>query len=407
MLSNEDNDLLTRTCGDAPMGRMMRKFWWIPVAISDTLEPDGTPQRVQLFGERYVVFRATNGKVGVFDELCPHRGASLALARNEENSLTCIYHGWKFHVDGKTVAVPTQPKNEADFCKRVPLRHFPVREEAGIVWTWLGEEGTPPEFHKFECMGLPKDQVVITKQRVNANWLQGVETTMDSAHLGVLHQTSVRALGGDIVKSASNKAPVYHVETKPYGFRYASVRDLPDQNAYVRTNSFVMPWFGIVAAPTNEEVGGNVFFSIPIDDENIYYWNILYSMEGPISWQPHMNFTDPNDWPPRPPKGPDENWGQDRALMKRGHFTGFPQHIFTEDFAVIESMGPIQNRVREFLSSGDGAIVQVRRCLFAAVKEFMDGKTPSLANHAAIPYEKIKPISSSYPVGDEGWRQTL
>ena len=83
MLSREDNELLTRVSGDAPMGQMIRQHWWVPAGLSAKLEADGAPVRVRLFGSNYVAFRATDGTVGFFDEACPHRGASLALAPNE------------------------------------------------------------------------------------------------------------------------------------------------------------------------------------------------------------------------------------------------------------------------------------------------------------------------------------
>src|SRR5690606_31204291 len=105
-MTKDENDLLTRVSNGAPMGEMIKQNFWIPAALSEKLEADGTPLRVRLFGENYVAFRATNGQVGFFDEACPHRGASLALAHNEDNALTCIFHGWKFRVDGVTVAAP-------------------------------------------------------------------------------------------------------------------------------------------------------------------------------------------------------------------------------------------------------------------------------------------------------------
>lgn len=273
MLSKEENDLLTRVSNGAPMGEMIKQNWWIPAALSEKLVADGKPLRVQLFGEPFVAFRATNGKVGFFEEGCPHRRASLALGRNEDNSLRCIYHGWKFHVDGMTVAVPTQPNNEAEYCKHVPLVHYPVREEAGMIWVWLGKGDTPPAFPELPVVGLPRENFTVFRQKVNANWLQGVETTMDSAHLGVLHQSWLVGFG-DIEFSSANMAPVYHIAQKPYGFRYAAVRALQDGRSYVRTNSFVMPWYGIVSPNQTDIKGGSMFFSVPIDDENIYYYQI-------------------------------------------------------------------------------------------------------------------------------------
>lgn len=406
MLSREDNELLTRVSGDAPMGRMIRQHWWIPAGLSEKLVPDGAPARVRLFGSNYVAFRATDGKVGFFDEACPHRGASLALARNEDNALRCIYHGWKFRVDGVTVAVPTQPNNEAEYCKHVPLKHYPVREEAGVFWVWLGKGAQPPAFQDFAFSGLRPEQVLAFRQKVHANWLQGVETTMDSAHLGVLHQTWLRGMGGDIQMSSDNMAPVYHVEPKPYGFRYASVRALADGKSYVRTNSFVLPWYGVVAPGRADSRSGNFFFSVPIDDEHIWYWNIVYNLDGPVEMNPLLEYEDPDSWPPGPPGPPEQNWGQNRELMKQGHFTGFPQALGTEDFAVIESMGPISDRTVEFLGAGDGAVVQVRRCLLGAVKEFQQGLTPSFARHEQIAYPEILPLSAVFD-GNARWKDML
>lgn len=405
MLTKEENDLLTRVCGDAPMGRMMRQHWWIPAALSDKLEADGKPLRVRLFGENYVAFRATGGKVGFFDEACPHRGASLALGRNEDNALRCIYHGWKFSVEGVTVAVPTQPANEAKYCKHVPLRHYPVREEGGIVWVWLGQGDKPPAFPELPFVGLPRENFVVFRQQVHANWLQGVETTMDSAHLGVLHQSWLKGFG-DIELSSANMAPVYHLAPKPFGFRYAAVRALKDERAYVRTNSFVMPWYGIVSPNQTDVKGGSIFFSVPVDDEHIWYWQMTYRSDEKLVPNKTHHYLDADDWPPLPPGPPEDNWGQDREAMKNGHFTGFTQMLGTEDFAVIMSMGPISDRTKEYLGAGDGAVLAVRRCLRSALAEFMDGQVPVLARHEQIDYLQTPPISAVV-AGDADWRAML
>jgi phenylpropionate dioxygenase-like ring-hydroxylating dioxygenase large terminal subunit len=405
MLSKEDNALLTRVSNGAPMGQMLKQNWWIPAALSDKLEADGKPLRVKLFGEQYVAFRATNGKVGFFDEACPHRGASLAIGRNQDNALRCIYHGWKFNVDGVTVAVPTQPNNEAEYCKHVPLKHYPVREEGGIVWVWLGVGETPPVFPELPFVGLPRENFVVFRQKVNANWLQGVETTMDSAHLGVLHQSWLVGFG-DIEFSSENMAPVYHIAQKPFGFRYAAVRGLKEGRSYVRTNSFVMPWFGIVSPNKSDTQGGSIFFSVPIDDENIYYWQMTYRVNEKLVPNKTHLYEDPDSWPPLPPGPPEDNWGQDREAMKQGHFTGFTQMLGTEDFAVMMSMGPVVDRSKEYLGAGDGAVLAVRRCLLKAVREFMDNSVPTLARHEEIDYGAAGPISGVFK-DDTEWRALL
>ena len=125
------------------MGALMREHYWIPAALPAQLVADGAPVRVRLLGRDYVAFRATDGRIGFFDEGCPHRGTSLVLARNEECGLRCIFHGWKIDVAGTVVDVPTHSPNPEAFAAKVPVAHYPTHEGGGIVWVWLGSGGRP------------------------------------------------------------------------------------------------------------------------------------------------------------------------------------------------------------------------------------------------------------------------
>ena len=112
MLSREDNERLTRVGPGTPMGELMRRYW-IPAAFSHQIaKPDWPPVRVKLMGERLVAFRDTQGRVGLLDERCPHRTASLFFGRNEECGLRCVYHGWKFDIDGNCVDLPSEPQRQ-------------------------------------------------------------------------------------------------------------------------------------------------------------------------------------------------------------------------------------------------------------------------------------------------------
>ncbi|MQG76779.1 MAG: Rieske 2Fe-2S domain-containing protein, partial [SAR202 cluster bacterium] len=93
MLTTEDNDLLTRVGPGTPMGALLRQFWTPFLPSADLPEKDGPPKRVRLLAEDLVVFRDTNGNVGLVEENCPHRGASLFFGRNEFGGLACNYHG--------------------------------------------------------------------------------------------------------------------------------------------------------------------------------------------------------------------------------------------------------------------------------------------------------------------------
>ncbi len=84
-MTREENELLTGTGPGTPMGQVMRRYW-VPVSLSSELpEANGAPVRVSLLGEKLVAFRDTQGRIGLLEEFCAHRRASLFLGRNEES----------------------------------------------------------------------------------------------------------------------------------------------------------------------------------------------------------------------------------------------------------------------------------------------------------------------------------
>ena len=180
MLTTAENELLCRVEGDAPMGRLMRRHW-IPAALSEQLrEPDGTPVRLRLLGEDLVAFRDTQGRLGVLGESCPHRKASLALGRNEECGLRCLYHGWKFDVDGNVLEMPSEPPRRLP--QKVKHKAYPVREAGGFVWVYMGPADKMPEFEASPWAPTPDAKVSIVRMDVYCNWAQIMEGQIDSAH---------------------------------------------------------------------------------------------------------------------------------------------------------------------------------------------------------------------------------
>src|SRR5579864_3528080 len=140
MLSKEENELITRTGPGTPMGNVFREYW-LPAMLSRELpSPDCDPVRVMLLGEKLIAFRDTNVQVGLLQNHCPHRGASLFFGRNEEGGLRCVYHGWKFSHDGTCVDMPNEPA-ESDFRTKVQATAYPCQEFGGLIWAFMG----PPE----------------------------------------------------------------------------------------------------------------------------------------------------------------------------------------------------------------------------------------------------------------------
>lgn len=392
---------MTRVTGDAPMARLLRENYWFPFTLSEGLKPDGKPERVRLLGENYVAFRATDGRVGFFLEGCPHRGASLALARNEDNALRCIFHGWKYSVDGRCVEAPTQHEHHDEFCRTVPLRAHPVREAAGLVWVWLGE-GPPQRFPDFEFTKLDGDRVRSTRQVLKFNWVQSLEGLVDSAHVSILHSDWLEKADptgrSSLASAGLDTAPVYEIEDKPGGFRYAAIRRAGAASNYIRVTEFTAPWYCFIPFST-----GNCVISVPIDDENTFLFFVMYNVDGPVPASAYGPTATPMDFPPYLRAGPEDHWGQDRDIMMRGSFSGFREHLMHEDFAVAESQGRIADRSREFLNPGDRAIMHLRRLLLDTVKGFASGQQPSVIRHEAIPYPTIRAAAEVLPNSTE-WR---
>src|SRR2546427_6239395 len=181
MLSREENEMLTRTGPGTPMGELLRRFW-LPALLPDELPtPDGPPVRLRLLSEDLVAFRDSDGRVGVLDGHCAHRGASLFFGRNEECGIRCVYHGWKFDVSGRCVDMPNEPA-ESTFKDKVRARAYPCRDVNGVLWTYMGPRAEAPAFAAFEVNTLPADHVYPPLMMLEeCNWVQALAGDIDSS----------------------------------------------------------------------------------------------------------------------------------------------------------------------------------------------------------------------------------
>jgi nitrite reductase/ring-hydroxylating ferredoxin subunit len=383
MLTRSENDLLARVEGAAPMGRLMRKHYWLPFALSSHLEPAGAPLPVRLLGENYVAFRAEDGRVGFLDEHCPHRRASLVLGRVEGNGVRCIYHGWKIDVAGCVVEAPTQRVGAEQFAARVAVAHYPVQEAGGLAWVWLGG-GDAPAFPELPFAGEHEDNSYWCVSRIPCNWLQGVEGTIDSAHVGMLHRTwmSETAKLDDYanIGLALAELPSYETRSTSYGMRAAALRKAGDGHTYVRITEHLTPLVTVVPVGRAQPRDGSMFALCPEDDTHhlLFYG---YFSDKPTRPPQELGGAAP-DFVPDPHDftalrgSREDRWGQDRELMEAGHFTGFGRTLLEEDAVVQTSMGPIVDRSKENLSSSDVAVTHNRRILLDALRAAEEGDLP-------------------------------
>src|SRR5579871_232641 len=246
MVSKEENDLLTQVGPGTPLGEALRRYW-IPFLLPDEVgEPDGDPVRVRLLGENLVAFRDTEGRIGLLDEFCAHRGASLFYGRNERSGLCCIYHGWKYDSAGTVLETPNEPLPRV-YEGKLKLRAYPTREAGGAVWAYLGPPAHMPPFPAFPWN--TRRHVRAKKVWLDCNYLQSIEGGVDSSHVSILHRASVAVSQGQLVTRDS--APRIDMQDMPYGFRYAALREADDGQVYVRITPFMMPWYTIVPIPSD------------------------------------------------------------------------------------------------------------------------------------------------------------
>src|SRR5262245_62157724 len=270
MLSHDDNALLGRVGPGPAMGDLLRQYWIPALASSEVSEPDGPPVRVRLLGENLIGFRTTSGHVGLLQNHCPHRGASLFFGRNEADGLRCVYHGWKFDRTGACVDMPSEPP-ESDFKAKVCARAYPCVERNGVVFAYLGPRATPPPLPDLEPNLLASGEVVIQKVLRECNWFQALEGDIDTSHLGFL---PLGALKPENVRPGSfdyymlaDRAPRYEVADTEFGTTYGAYRPAEADTYYWRIAHFMFPFYTMI--PTGV-LGVQVLVRawVPVDDEH-------------------------------------------------------------------------------------------------------------------------------------------
>ena len=386
MLRKDVNELLTQTGPDAPMGQMFRKYW-IPALLAEELpENDCAPVRVKLLSERLIAFRDSDGKLGLMDEFCAHRGVSLWFGRNEEGGLRCPYHGWKYDTNGQCVDVPSEPK-DSGFCEKIKLQAYPLVKIGDILWTYMGPKEEQPPYPEFEFATVPSNQTFTSKRFQECNWLQAMEGGIDSSHVSFLHSGNLNT--DPLFKGArgnqyniADKMPFFEVVKHEGGLYVGARRNAEEGNYYWRITPWVMPCFTMVPPRGDHPIHGH--FWIPIDDENCWAWSFDYhptraltdvEMEALKAGKGvHCEYV-PGTYIPKANKTND--YLMDRQAQKEGRTYSGVEGIAIQDSSLQESMGPIVDRTKENLVSTDNGVIMARQMLRKAVTALRDkGVTP-------------------------------
>lgn len=416
MLSNQDNELMCRTGRGTAMGDAMRRFWLPVMQLSELPAAGGDPKTIEVLGENFIAWRDQQGRAGLYAEHCLHRGASLQLARAEGDGLRCIYHGWKFAVDGQVLDTP----NVADpkFKDRIKGRTHPMREAGGLLWAYLGPADKQPSFPTWPFMEQDDAHRINAMAVVNCNYVQVMEGLVDSSHLTVLHASGLAKTNGaelDFAKKTTHMqfdaSPAIEADETDFGFHYVAMRKAGDKRM-ARIASFASPCF--VANPN-----GDLWFAVvPVNDERCNFFHVWWNPEKAIGLEPlrtqQLAFVG-LDEPTLAKYGMTaatcdsdqtmswrNGYRQDRSLQRAGHFTGFDS--FTqEDAACSVSSGALRDRSQEMLSAADIAIARLYRSLLACAKAARDKQ-----EIPALQVEVRKAIGISAEIGlDQDWRTLL
>jgi phthalate 4,5-dioxygenase oxygenase subunit len=417
MLRKEQSDLLTQTGPGTPMGRMFRSYW-IPALLADELpEKDCPPVRVKLLSERLVAFRDTQGRYGLMDEFCAHRGVSLWFGRNEECGLRCAYHGWKYDVTGQCLEIPSEPE-ASRFAKKIKLRSYPLVERGGLLWTYMGPLEAQPPLPEWEFITVPRNQTFSSKRLQESNWLQAMEGGIDSSHVSFLHRGDLNtdplfkgAKGNEY--NLSDARPVFEVVESEGGLYIGARRNAENGHYYWRITQWVMPSFTMIAPRGTHSVHGH--FWIPIDDEACWAWSYDYHPIRELTPVEvaamrdgkgvHVRYV-PGTY--RPLANRDNDYLIDRAAQKAGRTFSGVDGISMQDASLQESMGPIVDRTKENLASTDNGIIMARHRLLRAVKALVDqGVVPPGVDAA---HQKVRSAAIVLPPDvpfSEGAREAL
>jgi phthalate 4,5-dioxygenase oxygenase subunit len=417
MLKKEQNDLLTQTGAGTPMGDLFRRYW-IPALLSEELpEADCPPVRVKLLSERLVAFRDSDGKLGLIDEFCAHRGVSLWFGRNEESGLRCPYHGWKYDVTGQCVDVPSEPA-ESGYGKKIKLTAYPLIERGGVLWTYMGPPEHQPAPPEFEFATVARERSYVSKRIQECNYLQAMEGGIDSSHVSFLHRGNLES--DPLFKGARGNQynlkdfqVKFEVVESDGGLLIGARRNAEDGHFYWRITQWVMPTFTAIPPRGDHPIHGH--FWIPIDDENCWTWTYGYHPTRPLSatergameagYGPHAKMI-PDTF--RTAQNRDNDYLMDRKAQKEGASYSGIEGFGMQDASVQESMGPIQDRTKENLVSTDNGIVMARHRLMKAARALAEkGSSPP---GTGTDHQRVRSVSIVLPAAvpfKEGAQEAL
>jgi phthalate 4,5-dioxygenase len=418
MMSAAQNERITRVGPGKPAGRLLRHYWQ-PAALTEELTPERPVKAVRLLGQDLVLFRDEQGRYGLLDRDCPHRGADLAFGRVEGGGLRCLFHGWQFDTAGKCLETPAEPEG-SKLCTHVRQKSYPVQERNGILFAYLGD-GEPPALPHFDCFVAPEAYTFAFKGLIECNWLQALEVGIDPAHASYLHrffedEDTSQAYGRQFRgASADSNMPMTRVlreysrpridlERTDYGLRIFALREISNAHTHVRVTNLVFPQAFVIPLSADMTI---TQWHVPVDDVNCYWYAIFTSFGDPVNKdemrRQRLELYELPDYRSR--KNRANEYGFNAAEQRQQTYTGMGHDINVHDQWAVESQGRIQDRTREHLGQSDKAIMAYRRMLLDAIDKAERGERPMLVVDADEAARIQGPVTVDGIGPTDGWDQ--
>ncbi len=374
----EDDRELTRVGPGTPMGEYLRRFWQ-PLLLSEQITD--LPVPITRFDEELVAFRDGDGRVGIVESHCSHRGTSLEYGKVEQRGIRCCYHGWLYDIDGRILETPGEPETST-LKDRLCHGAYPAIEYGGLVFAYMGPPDETPEFPNFDIFSSPgyhlepgvhlkpTDDGIIPNPKP-CNWLQVMDNLLDPVHEEFLHATIsgiqfVDKSGAPIKELAIN-GELGFVET-PTGVITMDVRRVSPKTVWVRNIEFLWPNLGCLGAPPTlpyewgpdeqefHDLPTTLMWAVPVDDYNCVEIDFYLVPDG-AKVPPERRFS----LAQRANRG-----GREYDDMQRG----------PGDFEAMISQRPIAVHAMEHLGAEDRGVTMYRKGLRRRVRMLKNGESP-------------------------------
>ena len=357
-----------------PAGEWFRRYW---LAVGTTCELRDIPQAVRILGEDLVLFRDSEGKIGLLALHCPHRGTSLEYGDIEDGGIRCPYHGWLFDVHGQCLEMPAEPK-DSKFPEKVKHLSYPVRELGGLIFAYLGpDRDSPPSLPRYRALADTNGQRWLESTRVyDYNWFNFIENGADPAHFSILHRADPNDGTWRSWFFNFRDIPPFDAIETAYGMKVISRKPGPTADTeYVDEKS--------VALPSILQIGDTEFTHFKKKREDL----------ASGSHNEHFMFVTPNDddrftlFTVNHYTGSDPEFFQKLAPSRRiaapvekkeydrRKYSPYRGNVRTEDIMCQTTQGLIGER-EEQLATSDKGVILIRKIILNAIQAVQDGRVP-------------------------------